>query len=168
MSAREEWLSELVYGAVPVFGRVAVKLNWSADHRRDVLKGFINQAGSAGRVSLPDLQRFFAAPRAKELDDALFPTASPNTSERKPSTTAAEATEAEMDDPGQAKRARIRQAVVMPILDKKHWKRGRWASEAGVGKNSVYEYLDGKRSLTPENRKAMAEAIDLKAEDLPE
>jgi hypothetical protein len=74
MSAREEWLSELVYGAAPVFGRVAVKLNWSADHRRDVLKGFIIQAGSAGHVSLPDLQRFFVPPTAKQLDDALFPT----------------------------------------------------------------------------------------------
>jgi hypothetical protein len=68
----------------------------------------------------------------------------------------------------QAERARNRQAVVLPILAEKRWKRGRWATEAGVGKNSVYKYLDGTRKLTPENRRAMAEAIDLQAEKLPE
>jgi len=80
MSAREEWLSELVYGAAPVFGRVSVKLHWSADHRRDVLKDFIIQA-AAGHVTLPRVQRFFAPPRAKQLDDALFPLNSLNTAE---------------------------------------------------------------------------------------
>jgi len=68
----------------------------------------------------------------------------------------------------QAERARIRQEIVMPILSKKRWTRGRWAIEAGVGKNSVYEYLDGKRNLSPDNREAMAQVIDLKPEDLPE
>jgi hypothetical protein len=56
----------------------------------------------------------------------------------------------------------------MPILASKRWKRGRWATEAGVGKNSVYEYLDGRRTLTDENRKAMAEVLGLKPTDLPE
>ena len=70
--------------------------------------------------------------------------------------------------PEQAERSRIRKAVVMPILAKQRWTRGKWATQAGVGKNSVYEYLDGKRNLTPENRRAMAEVIDLKPEDLPE
>jgi hypothetical protein len=65
-------------------------------------------------------------------------------------------------------RAGARQAVVMPILASKRWKRGRWATEAGVGKNSVYEYLDGRRTLTDENRKAMAEVLGLKPTDLPE
>jgi hypothetical protein len=64
-------------------------------------------------------------------------------------------------------RAAARQAVVMPILSLRRWRRGRWATEAGVGKNSVYEYLDGKRTLSNENRKAMAEVIGLKPEDLP-
>jgi hypothetical protein len=67
-----------------------------------------------------------------------------------------------------AGRARVRQALVMPILDQKRWKRGKWAAEAGVGKNCVYEYLDGKRNLRAENRRAMAEVIGLKAEDLPQ
>jgi hypothetical protein len=71
-SARDEWLSELVSGAAPVFGRVAVKLHWSADHRRDVLKRFVIQAARAGDVALPVVQRYFAPPRAKELDNALF------------------------------------------------------------------------------------------------
>lgn len=66
-----------------------------------------------------------------------------------------------------AERAKRRQAVVMPILKKKRWTRGRWSTTAGVGKNSVYEYLDGKRNLTEENRKAMAETLGLLPGDLP-
>jgi hypothetical protein len=87
MSAREDWVSELVDGAARVFGRVAVKLHWSADHRRDVLKRFILQAADAGHLTLPRVQRFFAAPRAKQLDDALFPVGSPDTSKSNPSMT---------------------------------------------------------------------------------
>jgi len=56
----------------------------------------------------------------------------------------------------------------MPILASKRWKRGKWATKAGVGKNSVYEYLDGRRTLSDENRKAMAEALGLEPTDLPE
>ena len=71
-------------------------------------------------------------------------------------------------DPEQAERAGVRQAVVNPLLAKKRWSRGKWVTEAGVSKNSVYEYLDGRRSLSPANRTAMAEALDLKPEQLPE
>ena len=67
----------------------------------------------------------------------------------------------------EALRAVARRAVVMPILASKRWKRGRWATKAGVGKNSVYEYLNGTRTLTDQNRKAMAEALELESEDLP-
>lgn len=70
-------------------------------------------------------------------------------------------------DPEHADRARVRQAVVTPILDKKGWTRSKWATEAGVSKNSVYEYLDGRRSLSDANRKPMAEVLDLKPEQLP-
>lgn len=67
-----------------------------------------------------------------------------------------------------AARAASRQAVVFPILQRKRWKRGRLATEAGLGKNSVYQYLDGTRSkITAQNRKAMAEALDLSEEQLP-
>jgi hypothetical protein len=65
-------------------------------------------------------------------------------------------------------RAAARKAVVMPILASKRWKRGKWATKAGVGKNSVYEYLEGRRTLSDENRKAMAEALGLEPTDLPE
>lgn len=64
--------------------------------------------------------------------------------------------------------AAARKSVVMPILDKKRWTRGRWATKAGVGKNSIYGYLDGKRNLTEVNRKAMAETLGLKTEELPD
>jgi hypothetical protein len=63
--------------------------------------------------------------------------------------------------------ATARQAVVMPILNSKRWTRGKWATEAGVGKNSVYEYLAGKRKLSDDNREAMAEVLGLKREQLP-
>ena len=62
----------------------------------------------------------------------------------------------------------IRCDVVEPLLKQKRWTRGKWVTEAGVGKNSVYEYLDGKRKLSAENRKAMAEALGVSPEQLPE
>jgi len=68
-----------------------------------------------------------------------------------------------------AERAARRQAVVNPILKQKRWKRGRLATEAGVGKNSVYDYLDGTRAtITDENRKAIADALGLRSEQLPD
>jgi len=63
--------------------------------------------------------------------------------------------------------AATRQAIVMPILNQKKWSRSKWAAKAGVGKNSVYEYLEGERNLTDKNRQALAEELGLKAEDLP-
>lgn len=68
-----------------------------------------------------------------------------------------------------AERAARRQAVVNPILKRKRWKQGRLATKAGVGKNSVYDYLDGTRAkITDENRRAIAEALGLKPEELPD
>ena len=61
-----------------------------------------------------------------------------------------------------------RQSVVMPILKQKRWSRGKLVTEAGIGKNSVYEYLDGKRNPTYDNRKAMADALGLTEEQLPQ
>jgi len=68
-----------------------------------------------------------------------------------------------------ARRAVKRQALVLPILADKGWKPGRLVTEAGVGKNSVYRYLDGTRAkITDENRKAIAEALGLTPETLPD
>jgi len=67
-----------------------------------------------------------------------------------------------------AERAARRQAVVIPILANKRWAAGRLATEAGVGKNSVYEYLDGKRvTISDRNRQAIAEVLGLDPEQLP-
>ena len=66
-------------------------------------------------------------------------------------------------------RAARRQTVVNPILDRKRWMRGRLATEAGLGKNSVYKYLDGTRDkITTENRKALADALGLGEDQLPD
>jgi hypothetical protein len=68
-----------------------------------------------------------------------------------------------------AERAARRQAIVNPILQQKRWKRGRLVTEAGVGKNSVYRYLDGTRAkITDENRKAIAGALGLQPDQLPD
>jgi hypothetical protein len=68
-----------------------------------------------------------------------------------------------------AERVRRRNAVVMPILKTKRWKRGRLVTEAGVGKATVYGYLDGTRAwIGEDNRKAIAEVLGLTPEDLPD
>jgi hypothetical protein len=69
----------------------------------------------------------------------------------------------------QAARAAARQDVVMPILKKKRWTRGRLVTQAAVGKNSIYRYLDGSRvRITHENRQAIADALGVKVEDIPD
>ena len=65
-------------------------------------------------------------------------------------------------------RAERRSSVVTPLLTFKRWKRGKWAARAGVSKNSVYDYLNGKRNLSFENRQALAEVLELKPEGLPD
>ncbi|HUE02572.1 MAG TPA: helix-turn-helix transcriptional regulator [Bryobacteraceae bacterium] len=68
-----------------------------------------------------------------------------------------------------AERAERRQAVVDPILARKHWTRGQLATEAGVGKATVYGYFDGSRSrISQDNRKAIADCLGLPADRLPE
>jgi hypothetical protein len=63
-------------------------------------------------------------------------------------------------------RSARRCTVILPILKAKRWTRSRWATQAGVGKNCVYEYLSGKRNLSVENREAMAEVLGLRPEEL--
>lgn len=71
------------------------------------------------------------------------------------------------EPPEAESRSVARKSVVEPILIIKGWTRSRWASEAGVGKNCAYDYLDAKRNLSAENRRALAEVLDLRPEDLP-
>jgi hypothetical protein len=102
-------------------------------------------------------------PRRAPLDPLRAPndTASPETAVQDDVVTVP-------DENSKAARAAARQAVVGPILKLKRWKRGKWATEAGVSKNSVYEYVDGTRTLSDQNRKAMAEVLGLKPEELPD
>jgi len=66
-------------------------------------------------------------------------------------------------------RAQRRRAVVDPILQQRRWKPGRLATKAGVGKNSVYDYLNGTRAkITEDNRKAIAQALGLTPDELPD
>jgi hypothetical protein len=67
------------------------------------------------------------------------------------------------------KPAARRRAVVNPILERKRWTRSQLVKEAGVGKATVYNYLDGTRaSISKENRKAIADALEIKLEQLPD
>jgi hypothetical protein len=61
----------------------------------------------------------------------------------------------------------MRRAVVDPILKAKQWTVNKWGTQAGVGKNCAYEYLDGRRNLSTANRVALAQVLGLTAEDLP-
>jgi hypothetical protein len=66
-------------------------------------------------------------------------------------------------------RAARRSRVVMPILKRLGISVSAWAKRAGVGNDSAYNYLNGKRrTITLPNRKALAEAIELIPEQLPE
>ncbi len=68
-----------------------------------------------------------------------------------------------------AERAARRQAVVTPILGKKRWKPCKLAARSGLGKNSIYEYLNGKRaSITQGNREAIADSLGITPDELPE
>lgn len=65
-------------------------------------------------------------------------------------------------------RAKRRQDVINPILQRKRWTRGRLVTQSGVGKATVYEYLDGTRaSISKANRQALAEELDLTSDQLP-
>lgn len=65
-------------------------------------------------------------------------------------------------------RASRRQALVNPILERRRWTRGRLVTASGVGKATVYGYLDGTRvKIAKDNRKALADALDLRLEQLP-
>jgi DNA-binding Xre family transcriptional regulator len=73
--------------------------------------------------------------------------------------------------PGQviAERAARRQAVVNPILKQKRWKIGRLVTKSGVGKATVYGYVNGMRSwISKENRDAICQCLDLAPDKLPE
>ena len=52
-------------------------------------------------------------------------------------------------------------AIVMPILKTKNWTRGKLAERAGVSRNSVNDYLAGKRNLSSANRRAIAQELGL-------
>jgi hypothetical protein len=121
------------------------------------------------------LLQLVAEVQAEEEEDSVGPLASTPTEGEPPAPATGVISESGGDVRGAvniqaaAERATRRQAVVMPILANKRWKRGRLATEAGLGKNSVYEYLDGTRAkISIENRKALADALDVAPEEIPD
>jgi len=117
-------------------------------------------------MATPAIRDYQAARRYHEQIDAIRGRSAEVSIAQQPSSIISESEPNTFDDPAAAL-AVARQAFVMPILTARGWSRGKWGTKAGVGKNCVYEYLDGKRRLSPPNRKAMAEALGLKPKDLP-
>jgi ribosome-binding protein aMBF1 (putative translation factor) len=64
--------------------------------------------------------------------------------------------------------SQTRQASVRPVLEEKGMTRSEWATKVGVDPSVVYDYLQGKSRPRAESRKALAEAIGLKASELPD
>jgi hypothetical protein len=61
-----------------------------------------------------------------------------------------------------------RRAVLDPILRRKGYSRSKWANVAGVDPSVVYDYMKGDSNPNPESRKALAEAIELPVDELPQ
>ena len=56
-----------------------------------------------------------------------------------------------------------------PILKRKRWKIGRLVTDSGVGKATVYGYMDGTRAwISEENRDAICQSLGLELGKLPE
>jgi hypothetical protein len=65
-------------------------------------------------------------------------------------------------------RAESRKAFVQPYLEVKGMTASKWADKAGFDTSVIYDYLNGKSNPRPATRNAMAEALGVKASDLPE
>jgi DNA-binding phage protein len=65
-------------------------------------------------------------------------------------------------------RAKSRKAFVQPRLEAKGMTASKWADKAGFDTSVIYDYLKGKSNPRPATRNAIAEALGVKASDLPE
>ena len=165
--AYTEWFWSVVSAAAPAIGRAANAQDWEANRRRSFFEDVASEVARAAGMSKSAFLETQKIEEWRELDDCLF---DPDAGLAIPSRTDADPQGRRVaKDQATADRAASRQAVVMPILKSKRWKPGRLATTAGLGKNSVYQYLDGTRSrITTENRTAIAEALGLEAEQLPD
>jgi hypothetical protein len=65
-----------------------------------------------------------------------------------------------------AAKGQRRAAVIEPLLQKRGLTRSKWADNAGVAPDVVYDYLSGQSDPRPENRNALAQVIGVP--ELPE
>jgi hypothetical protein len=63
--------------------------------------------------------------------------------------------------------ATLRQAFVSPRLEALGMTPSKWASTAGVHPSIVYDFLAGRSNPRPDTRNLLAEALGVKASDLP-
>ena len=71
--------------------------------------------------------------------------------------------------PSIPERAARRRAVIMPILEIKGWTIGELVTRSGVGKATVYEYLNGKRAwISFQNGKDIAGELGIDIKMLPD
>jgi len=74
----------------------------------------------------------------------------------------------EDDDPAIAARAESRRGTVNPRLSARGINVRRWAELAGVDRSVAYDYLKGESMPRQSTRQALAEALDLRPDELPE
>jgi hypothetical protein len=65
-------------------------------------------------------------------------------------------------------RSEARRRVIDPLLVRKAFSASLWPDKAGVDPSVALDYLNGISTPRPKNREALAEALGVKAPDLPE
>jgi hypothetical protein len=97
--AKRAWVLEMVSGAAPIIGSVAVTQTWGANQARKMLKDFALQAAYAVGITAPAAERFFRSDEWKCLDDALFLLPDTDTTRAKAERRGKKATQVEEKDP---------------------------------------------------------------------
>lgn len=178
-----------------VFAGEAIRLNWSADRIDSHIRDLVRSALAC--VALPANTEFEASAEWRQHEDELVEVSklqavqsqipvpnlragpeqplstAPNgesiadllevPSRRNPNNRGADSTSLAAADTAKERRC----AVVAPLLKAKGWTINKWGTQAGVSKNCPYGYLRGKRYLSNANRRALAQVLGLKTEDLP-
>lgn len=148
--AKAEWWWELVSAAAPSFahgrrlenGRVEI---WSANRIRDELRAYADAALEAAQIPIPLRYKLLNDERWRRLYSL------PVASTREDDT-------CEIDRIG----------VIRDRMTSKGLSPEQLANLAKVDRNTVRDYLKGKRKLRAGSRKQIADALDLTPQDIPE
>jgi hypothetical protein len=76
-------------------------------------------------------------------------------------------TTTEPAEPEQVKTAEDRESFISPLLKEKGWSTLKFAQHAGLSFKTIRDYRRGTKNPNAETRKAMADALKIKVQDLP-